>query len=486
MLKSITNLNKKNFSTDSFLLINLVFGFFPISFIFGNFVTNANLILFCALGIFHLRSKIFKTKFNLSIRIIFLFFFVIFFSTSLSFIKSLYFEGYEYVHLVRLVKSIIFFRYFLMFIIIYLLSEHNILNFKYFFISAFFSALIVALDVIYQYIFGFNIIGLKGYPHHNSGFFGDEWISGGFIQNFSFFSILFLAFLLENKKILRFILTVITICILGAGIMLSGNKMPLILFLFGLLLVILFNNQLRNIILVSLVCFFILFKFIISTDADMKTGYVSMYQNIQSSFVGIFDLDSILKNDSEKNYETQKNSTAAKEKDQLASSVRSDSKLSFLEGRTYQTRLILTAIDTWKQNKIFGNGIKSFRIDCHRLQGEEYNLQQKFVKFKKNRTCSNHPHNYYFEILTETGIVGFFIILIIALLFLIFILKNFRLFKGNTMENFILLGAVISLILEAFPIKSSGSIFTTNDTTYIILISSIILSYKKKLTTSGK
>ena len=108
------------------------------------------------------------------------------------------------------------------------------------------------------------------------------------------------------------------------------------------------------------------------------------------------------------------------------------------------------------------------------------------VKFEKNRTCSNHPHNYYFEILTETGIVGFFIILTIALLFLIFILKNFRLFKGNTIENFILLGAVISLILEAFPFKSSGSVFTTNDATYIILISSIILSYKNKLTTSSK
>ena len=54
------------------------------------------------------------------------------------------------------------------------------------------------------------------------------------------------------------------------------------------------------------------------------------------------------------------------------------------------------------------------------------------------------------------------------------------------MENFILLAATISLVLEVFPIKSTGSIFTTNDATYIILISSIILSYKKKLTTSSE
>jgi len=40
------------------------------------------------------------------------------------------------------------------------------------------------------------------------------------------------------------------------------------------------------------------------------------------------------------------------------------------------------------------------------------------------------------------------------------------------------LAATISLILEVFPFKSSGSVFTTNDAAYIILIASIILSHK--------
>jgi len=209
MLKSVINLNKKKFSIDSILLINLTLAFFPISFILGNLIVNLNLILFCILGIFYLRSKILTTKFNISIKIIFLLFFAIFFSTSLSFIKSLYFEGYEYIHLVRLIKSVIFFRFFLMLIIIYLLSELGILNLKYFFISAAFSTFIVSLDVIYQYIFGVNIIGLISHGHHNSGFFGDELIAGGFIQNFSFFLILFVTLILKNKNYLRFILTYI-------------------------------------------------------------------------------------------------------------------------------------------------------------------------------------------------------------------------------------------------------------------------------------
>ena len=75
MLKSVTNLNKKNFSIDSILLTNLVLAFFPISFVLGSLITNINLVLFCVLGIFHLRSKIISAKFNLNFKIIFLLFF---------------------------------------------------------------------------------------------------------------------------------------------------------------------------------------------------------------------------------------------------------------------------------------------------------------------------------------------------------------------------------------------------------------------------
>jgi len=39
---------------------------------------------------------------------------------------------------------------------------------------------------------------------------------------------------------------------------------------------------------------------------------------------------------------------------------------------------------------------------------------------------------------------------------------------GNNLQNLFLLAATISLFLEVFPLKSTGSIFTTNNTTYII------------------
>ena len=62
---------------NSILVTNIIFAFFPLSFILGNLITNINLILFCGLGIFHLKSKILTNKFNLPLKIIFLLFLII-------------------------------------------------------------------------------------------------------------------------------------------------------------------------------------------------------------------------------------------------------------------------------------------------------------------------------------------------------------------------------------------------------------------------
>jgi len=481
MLKSITNFYKNERLDNSILLINLVLAFFPISFVLGNLILNINILLFCILGIFHLKTKILTTKLNFPLKIIFLFFILIFFSTILSFIMSKYFGYYNKSNLEQLIKSILFFRYFIMLLVIYILSKYNILNFKYFFISAAIVTFIISFDIIFQYIFGFNIVGLKSYVHHNTSFFGDELISGGFVQNFSFFSILFLALNFDHKKKLQFILTAIAISFLAISIMLSGNRMPLILFLFGLFLLFLFNNSFRKIIPVGLILFLVLFQLTISFDQKIRQNYKSMFSNIKGTFISNFNfyktditMKEFLKDLLKK--EDKKESIAT---DKAKEEVR-QYEIKFLNDYTWHNRLLLTALDTWKENKIFGNGIKSFRVDCYKLGGDEYNLAEEFIKSKKNRLCSNHPHNYYFEILTETGVVGLFVTSIIAILFLVFIIKNLKLFKINNMENFLLLAATISLFLEVFPFKSTGSVFSTNNTTYIILIGSIILSYKKE------
>ena len=152
-------LSKKSLNIDSNLFINLVFSFFPIGFILGNLVTNINIVLFCFLGIFHLKSKIFTTEFNLPIKIIFSFFVIIVFSTIITFASELYVEGYENLNFTNLIKSIFFFRFFLMLLVIYFLIKFNILDFRYFLVTATFASVILSLDIIYQYIVGIDILG---------------------------------------------------------------------------------------------------------------------------------------------------------------------------------------------------------------------------------------------------------------------------------------------------------------------------------------
>ena len=153
--------SKGKIKDEGYLIINIVFALFPISFIFGSVFVDLNLIVFCLFGAFYLKPKISKIKLNFTLKIILLFFIIIFFSTSIGLIKSLYIEEYDKAHLIRLVKSILFFRFFFLLIIIYFLNKYSFLNFKFFFITVSLSTLLISADVIYQYIFGYNIIGLK-------------------------------------------------------------------------------------------------------------------------------------------------------------------------------------------------------------------------------------------------------------------------------------------------------------------------------------
>ena len=495
----VKSIFQKEISNNPYVFVNLVFAFFPFSFIFGSLIVNLNLLLFCYLGIFYLKSKILRTKYDFAIKIIFLFFLIVFLSTTISVIKSQYFDGYESdMNLVRFTKSILFFRFFLFLIITYLLNKCDILDFKYFFATAAFASILVSLDIIYQYIFGYNIIGFKNpvavdegksssywiarlaLNPHNSGFFGDEYIAGGYIQRFAFFGIFSSVLLFKNNNYTKFIFTLIIICVLGAGILFAGNRMPLVLFIFGLFLVFLFNLKIKKILFISLVTLLILFKFIISSNENYKHSYRVFLHNTKS----IMYLPTI---------KVWSQFTKVDEQSPKIKNFFYKSRTIRLES-THE-KLFLTAIDTWKYNKVLGNGIKSFREVCHKLREmPDINLEERVYNDtiplapeevtyfnKKNRLCSNHPHNYYFEILTETGVVGLIIVSIIALLFISFLFKNNKLIKQISIENLIVLSAIISLILETIPLKSSGSLFTTNNATYLILIASIVLSYKKIL-----
>ena len=118
---------------------------------------------------------------------------------------------------------------------------------------------------------------------------------------------------------------------------------------------------------------------------------------------------------------------------------------------------------TWKENIIIGGGINSFYLNCK----INYDI------------CTSHPHNYYLEILSELGIIGICVVSIIfvKLLHIYFKIKsNFNLsYENNVITAFVLL-----LFVEMFPLKTTGSFFTTGNASYIFLLIATIVGLSNK------
>ena len=261
-----------------------------------------------------------------------------------------------------------------------------------------------------------------------------------------------------NSKWKNFIMTSLIVFILSLGIAVSGNRMPAALSIIGLILILFFNTRIRKNIIFGFVIFLISLIFLSSYNENIKTNYLSFLQNSKNILVysskKIFDYSA-----DESSLEKVK-----KEEEDYLKEERG-----FVIGSGHMP-LFLTAIDTWKINKILGGGIKSFRVDCSKITGY--------------RMCSNHPHNYYLEILTESGLVGFSLIILILLILLKFaFICALRLKDKTGKDNFILFAALITLLVELFPLRSSGSFFSTPNATFIALILSMVITYKKKSTT---
>ena len=125
-----------------------------------------------------------------------------------------------------------------------------------------------------------------------------------------------------------------------------------------------------------------------------------------------------------------------------------------------------TFYDTWLMNKYIGGGIKNFRYYCHERPNVDKNA--KFV-------CNMHPHNYYLEILTETGLIGFFVLtLSFALLLYQSLVRKYFLKLNINFDNKII-PFIFLFIIEIFPLKSTGSFFTTGNTTYLFLLMGILV-----------
>ena len=105
-------------------------------------------------------------------------------------------------------------------------------------------------------------------------------------------------------------------------------------------------------------------------------------------------------------------------------------------------------------------------------------------------SCSNHPHNNYIQILSETGILGFIFIIIIIFIFSFQILKH--LFYKHLKKIYIFsdfqLSLLSAVLISLWPIAPTGDFFNNWLSIIYFLPIGLFLNslYKKKEISNSK
>jgi len=277
--------------------------------------------------------------------------------------------------------TIFYFRYF--FFIMgagYLISKKkNIL--KYFCNIFFFINIFVIFDAFFQLYFGFNLLGFErnSYQGRLSGIFNDELILGIFLSTSIPISIGLILSCYNLKLDNYFILTYLFVGFIS--IIISGDRMALMHYIIFIFIILLISKN---------ISFKFFFLFIISLIVSFVL-LLNFSDNVKKRFI-----------ETVSDYQDTKY---------------------YLPFTKVHEGHIISATKMFIDKPFFGQGPKLFKFNCMK------------DKFKNKYSCSTHPHNYYIQLLAETGIIGFLFLFCLFLVLLKRIIFNFYQKIQNNMHN---------------------------------------------------
>jgi O-antigen ligase len=382
-----------------FTLYEWILFLFPFSQVMGSFFVNAFLIFASLLFIY----EVIKNKFFYKINLGWINIYVVF-------IFYNFFRGFFAIDSLAAIENSFAQLRFLFFALFIYLFIKNKINIKLMISGWTVLILFVCFDSIYQYfflkdIFGYEII--KGYPTGSirlTGPFGDEPIVGAFITYTSIPIIFYYTNKLRELSSLKKFLLILVYLFLLLTITLSGERLAFLIFVASTILIFIFYLNFRKIIF--FLC--LIFLFVLGTYFKNETFRVRTH-----------DLTNILSNFYDSSY-----------------------------GRLYESSFLL-----FEKNYIFGTGLKNYRVVCNnQIDPRPHSLYQ---------FCSTHPHNFYLEILTESGLVGFVMFTIGCFYFFKFVRREIN--NNSNFKNYsaIAYGNILILLIYFWPLKTSGSFFTT-------------------------
>jgi O-antigen ligase len=412
------------------IVLNVLISIIPITYILGNLLLNLNIFLILLISFFIFKLDFFRLKLNLIDYLIIIFFSYI----TINAAYNNYFNfSYENTENVILFKALAYLRFLLLYFVIRLLIHHNQIKYKLIFLSFGLLALFVSADIIFQYFFRIDLLGFEVPENARrlGGPFGNELIAGSFIQRFYIFLIFYILIFSKYKKNWKFhLVSLLLILIFTLGTTMSGNRIPLIMYFLSLILITVFEKFFRkDLIIISLII-------LVATFGYIKHNENSKYH------LGGFLINTELIFD----YFKKKYSTSNDEQENLITN-------SYI-------REFEAGISTWEKNKLFGGGIKSFYYTCS-------TIDKKILSDYGG--CPSHPHNYYIQLSAELGLVGLFFTI---LLFVSIIFRSLKaIYSDQRMhDKMLLIPFAILLLLEIFPFKTTGSFFTTTNSTFLFIV----------------
>lgn len=299
----------------------------------------------------------------------------------------------------------------------YIVFKINNKIFNYFINFVFIIFILVACDTLLQFYFGKDIFGYAKPLVSNgrlSGPFGDELVAGSFLSKILFISVLFFLINLKNK-LYDLIFLIVSIFIIFLTLERSASIMSFLTMILYIFL------RIKNLKLRA-----------VSITLILLTLYLSIIfiPNIKDRFQVIYN----------KNY-------------------------TFLD--TQWGAHFLTSFEIFKKYPIFGSGLRTFRYEC----SKDYikNIPSKAVNYR----CATHPHNFYLEILSDLGASG----LLIFLLFLYKLSSGILNSSRKSLNNKNIIISISLFFLFFWPLKTTGSIFSSWNS-YFYTLSLIIIFYQ--------
>jgi O-antigen ligase len=396
-------MNKINFKNEKnpYYFVILLSSLIPPTLILGPFIPD---LIISGLSIWFL-FYCYKNKIFFIFKNKFFLYFLIFWISCI--ISSIFSENITY----SLKASVPYIRIAIFALLISYIIHQNEKILTFFYYSIIFSFSLLIIDGYVQYIFGKNLLGFLSAGGRNSSLFGDEYILGSYLTRILPLCIaLFLVN--KNKKKIDNIFFPFFLILTSGLIFIAGERASFFFMLISYLFMLFFMSKYKIFRIIIFTLSIILSVLILTNDKNLYKRYVE--SPIKS--IGI--------DKSKKNFFTPEHDS-----------------------------LFRTAWNMFRDRPLIGHGPKMFRIKC---SDPNYSVGIS--------PCHTHPHNFYLQLLAETGLLGFAFLSLFFIYFCYLVFKHliFHIIKKKPYFSDYHICLLAGLLITIWPITTNGNLFTNN------------------------